>query len=117
MPVGLQCSNVDTMDLFPTLLEIAGLAPKSSNHLDGVSILDAMLHSKPLRQRTLFWSQGDSRAVRSGNWKIVSIHQRPFELYDLSMDIVERKNLAKTNSQRLMYLKKQLSLWERSFEN
>ncbi len=119
IPAGTTTSETAmTMDLLPTMLDIADLAPPpstSSNSLDGISIRDLLLQAKPLWPRHLFWRQGDSRAARSGQWKIVSIHQRPFELYDLKADIAERKNIAESHPQMLMKLKKNLSSWGQSF--
>ena len=122
IPAGVTCGDTAiTMDLFPTMLEIAGVAPVGSGDptyakLDGISICCLLRQQETLPSRNLFWSQGDSRAVRSGKWKIVSIHRRPFELYDLNMDIAERKNLAQANPQKLTELKDYLKSWERGFD-
>ena len=37
--------------------------------------------SKPNRPHPLFWEHEGNRAVRSGNWKIVSLYREPWELY------------------------------------
>jgi hypothetical protein len=80
--------------------------------MDGISIHGVLLEQQPLPQRDLFWRLGDSRAVRSGSWKLVSIHDRPFELYDLSIDVAERSNQAATRPQKLSELRDQLVSWE-----
>jgi arylsulfatase len=62
--------------------------------MEGVS-LRAALDGRPLnRTQPIFWEHEGNRAVRSGNWKIVSVYPEPWELYDIAADRVERINLA-----------------------
>jgi arylsulfatase A-like enzyme len=42
----------------------------------------------------LFWEHEGNRAVRSGRWKLVSEYPKPWELYDMIADRVERDDLA-----------------------
>lgn len=57
------------MDIFPTLLEMAGIeAPKVV--LDGESILDVLLHDPPRKDRAVFYYRGDTLfKVRYGEYK------------------------------------------------
>lgn len=121
VPAGIESTTTTmTMDLFPTLLELAGLnrpAADTPVRLDGVSFAPVLLRNEALPERTLFWRQGDSRAVRSGNWKLVSIHDAPFELYDLASDIGERKNLAKDQPDKLRELVGRHREWAQSLSD
>ena len=61
----------------------------------------------------LYWRVGDRHALRQGNWKIVR-HGRgdnpnQWELYNLSDDLSESKDLAKTNVEQRQSLVEQ---WE-----
>ena len=47
-----------------------------------------------LGKRTLFWEHEHNRAVRDGKWKLVAIHGRAWELYDMDADRAELHNLA-----------------------
>jgi arylsulfatase A-like enzyme len=65
---------------------------------------------------TLFWRQGGRAGLRHGDWKLVRMGgwkdpgKAPWELYDLSSDLSEESNLAKTNAERLAEL---VALWEK----
>jgi arylsulfatase A-like enzyme len=70
-------------------------APKD---VDGISILPALLADQKLPHPPLYWEfheGGFRRAVRTGNWKGVSLDpDQPLELYDLATDPAEKKNVA-----------------------
>jgi arylsulfatase A-like enzyme len=82
-------------DVMPTLAEVAGAVPPEG--CDGISFLPTLLGT-PEKQRQheyLYWERGSEIAVRHGDRKAV----RPkgadrFELYDLSVDISESRDLA-----------------------
>ena len=42
----------------------------------------------------LWWDHDGNRAIRIGDWKLVDDHTKPWELFDLSKDRSETKNLA-----------------------
>ena len=88
-------------DVFPTFCEIAGISIPDG--LDGISFAPTLLRSGSQRLHDhLFWGfyeRGGRVAVRKGKWKLVKYDidmnpQGPWELYDLSNDIGETKNLA-----------------------
>ncbi|MFP6899488.1 MAG: sulfatase-like hydrolase/transferase, partial [Opitutales bacterium] len=89
-------------DMLPTFCELAGIdAPKG---LDGLSFAPTLLGKKKQQGKRdyVYWEfheQGGKQAVRKGKWKAVRLNVRknansPIELYDLSKDIGETKNLA-----------------------
>jgi arylsulfatase len=87
------------IDLQPTFLELAGtkypeqFKDRALTPLPGKSLLPA-LQGKPLGERTLAWEHEGNRAVRVGDWKLVASFRGAWELYDLSRDRAELKNLA-----------------------
>ncbi|NEW83988.1 MAG: sulfatase-like hydrolase/transferase [Mariniphaga sp.] len=85
--------TVLTMDIFPTLLELAGVT--ELGEIDGKSINEHLLHQKSLAYRTIFWQHEDKYAVRKGKWKLVvsELNTKP-ELYDMMTDFEEKNNVA-----------------------
>ncbi|XP_067652169.1 N-acetylgalactosamine-6-sulfatase-like isoform X2 [Haliotis asinina] len=57
------------MDLFTTLVELAGLTPPSDRVIDGISLTQTLFTNKPVN-RTIFYYRGDElMAVRVGQYK------------------------------------------------
>ena len=88
-------------DIFPTFTAIAGVA--APRHTDGVSLLPTLTGNKNQQEHSyLYWEfheGGGRQAVRKGKWKAVRLNvfkkpNGPVELYDLSRDKAETKNLA-----------------------
>ena len=114
---------VIALDLLPTFVTAAGGATPKAWALDGVD-LGPVLGGKDatLPERPFFWRQkgpGGEIAVRHGAWKL-RIAKRsdntPPELYDLSKDVAEARNLADAQPERVMALLKQLTQWEKELE-
>ena len=89
------------IDIVPTLLELAGLAPPISINdeprpaFPGRSLLASFAKAEASEPAPLYFRHQDNRALRRGDWKIVaSGKSAPWELYDLSRDRSESVNLA-----------------------
>ncbi len=100
-----------TVDLFPTILEMADLPP-AAGRLAGRSLASALRGQRvPAEQAgyaesllpLLHFGWSDLRMLREGRWKYIQA-PRP-ELYDLRDDPVEAKNLATTETQRAEAMK------------
>ncbi|MCF8258207.1 MAG: sulfatase-like hydrolase/transferase [Flavobacteriales bacterium] len=86
---------VIAMDVFATALEVAGLTMPSDRPMDGSSLLPhlASEQAEPVHDG-LFWRSGYNRAIRIGQWKMVSdLHSGNLALYDLSTDKNEQHDL------------------------
>jgi arylsulfatase A-like enzyme len=107
-----------SMDLLPTLLTMAGGAKPSG--IDGQDIVPVLKGQAALREN-MFWSFEKSRAVRSGDWKlIVNPPQFPGEevpdkiwLSNLEADPGERKNLAAAEPERVRKMMELLRAWQK----
>lgn len=108
-----------TMDLFPTICEIAG-APLP-DQLDGLSLAPVLFDAQfQLPDRDLFWMrrEGNLRyngkeyhAMRRGPWKLVQNHPfEPFQLFNLEDDPLEERDVRDSQSQVYQSLSKQLRL-------
>jgi arylsulfatase A len=83
-------------DMLPTLAEIAGAKPPKG--LDGLSMMRA-LRGRPQPTHDFFYwefhERGFQQAVRMGRWKAVRLKKDgPLELYDLTGDPDEMRNVA-----------------------
>lgn len=85
-------------DFLPTLADLAGA--KVPVEVDGLSMLPALLgesRQQP-RHEYLYWEYRGSQAARMGDWKgYRSDIDGPIELYDLSRDVAEQRDLAAQN--------------------
>ncbi len=85
-PVGL-------IDIYPTLVELAGLPPRKD--LDGTSLVP-LLKNPQRRWRPALMTMGKgNHAVRSDRWRYIRYRDGSEELYDHSEDPWEWTNLAK----------------------
>ena len=86
-------SPVSLLDLYPTLLELAGLPPKPG--LDGASLVPLLKNPRQRRSVSMTYLRGN-HAVRSNRWRYIRYADGSEELYDHSSDPHEFTNLART---------------------
>jgi arylsulfatase A-like enzyme len=107
-------------DWLPTLLELTGRPVPSG--LDGVSLAALLTGRGPAPQRSFFWhfphytNQGSrpSGAMRDGNWILVEFYDdNAVELYDLTADIRETRNLAMERPERVAKMRATLAAWRK----
>lgn len=118
-----------TMDLAPTILELLELEPVRP--MDGISMSPILLEDKSLNPRTLFWrhrggTPSEQKAVRREHWKLVvpsgensnlpSAGGAP-ELYNLKLDLSEKKDISKKHPEIVSDLLKELDAWEKDVSN
>ena len=103
-------------DVLPTILEAAQVPypdnyrnrdiPKSEGH----SLLSA-LRGDEAADHPLFWEHTGNAAMRQGRWKLVREYPKPWELYDMDTDRVEKINLAGSNPDIVRDLVAQWEAW------
>ncbi len=92
------------IDIAATLVELAGVnVPTDTQPLEGRSLVP-VFGGQPLEREAIYWEHEGNRAVRQGQWKLVSKHNRPWELYDLSRDRIEQNDLADQNPEKVQEL-------------
>jgi len=105
------------LDVHPTALAAAGVAIKPEWRLDGVDLLPFLTsRAGGAPHETLYWRLGTTMAIRSGSWKLVKMSNGGFledpakmtldgaELFDLSNDIGETRNIAAAHPDRVRML-------------
>lgn len=106
---GSSCAEAASLiDLYPTLIELCGLGPRSD--LDGTSLVAQLRNPKSSTNRavvTTFESRHFS--IRDGRWRYIRYSDGSEELYDHQVDAAERDNLA-GNPQHLA-TKQRLASW------
>ena len=104
---------VMTMDMFPTFAELAKADLTKNQPSDGMNILPHLLENKPIPNRSVCWKMDDERAIRKGDWKLIMIGNNGPELYNLSIDIGETKNLATQKPEMVKQLIAEYNNWEK----
>ena len=121
------------IDFYPTFLDAAGLEIPDGKVLDGVSLMPLLTQTGKIPERALYWhfpiylqkyaGIGDDShdplfrtrpgsAMRFGKWKLHEYFEDGrLELYDLSADAGERRNLAAEMPEQAKVLKQKLSAW------
>jgi len=106
---------VSSIDFYPTMLELAKV--KSTNKVDGVSMVSLLQDKQPLGRDALFWhyphyhgsAWTPGAAIRMDNHKLVEFYEDEIvELYDLKADPAEKNDLAETNPELVKKLRSRL---------
>lgn len=95
---------VNSVDFYPTILELAGLTKTEDNPLDGKSLMAHVMSGAPIDREYMTWfmpahikageGMDPCATIRQGNYKYIKFFQGRHELYDLATDIGESRNLA-----------------------
>jgi arylsulfatase A len=112
-----------TTDIFPTLLEAIGEFPGDQN--DGVSLIPVLSGAGALERDTLYWhfphyhgsGNRPGGALRHGDLKLVEWFETDsVELFDLSQDLGETRNLAIDMPALADELRVVLYLWRQNLD-
>lgn len=113
---------VASVDLFPTILALAGISPPPSVRIDGVSLVPFLANTavggavRAFAYTETFPARFDAdydRAIRSARYKLIERAAGAREFFDLGQDPLERVNLlggtlTAEQETRLRYLDKRL---------
>lgn len=120
LPAGaLNDTPAITRDLYPTLLELAGIEGPENQPVDGVSLAGILRDSSaPLERDTLYWHLPHyhhgtpASAIRKGDMKLIHFYEEDRDyLYDLAADLGESKDLASAKPEVADELRAALNSW------
>ena len=116
--VGVSNRLVSSLDLMPTMLQLAGLEAPEGRSLDGVDLRRYLRRGGEGGERSLFWRFRGRTAVRQGRWKLVQGEddQTGPALFDLSQDLGEEINLAGQHPERVESMGQALAAWEKDVD-
>jgi hypothetical protein len=105
---------------------MAGLPLMPDQHQDGLSLLPVLSGEGKLKRETLFWHfpnyvgtghpnpSSPVSVIINDRYKLIeSLENGNMELYDLSLDIKEQKNLVSEKPRVAARLQKQLAAWRK----
>ena len=122
---------ITSPDIYPTILDISGIAPIPEQHVDGVSFAMHLRASDDpesearRRERPLFWhyphygNQGGTpgASVRKGDWKLIRFFEDGHEeLFNLREDLSETTNLVDAEPEKRAELSRLLTEWAEEIE-
>ena len=122
-PASVSDQPVITVDVYPTLLEIAGEEgdPAHNESVDGVSLAGILRDpAARLDRQALYWHyphyhNGGSTphsAIRDGDWRLVHFYEDGrAELYNLAEDVGESRDLAAEEPDKAAALLAKLNAW------
>ena len=115
LPAGaVERRPVCSLDLAPTILAAAGGTIAPEDGIDGVDLLPYLTGRREGQPHDrLFWRQGERRAARLGDWKLVRQEvDAPAQLYQLAADPGETRDLAAAEPARLAELEAAWTAWD-----
>jgi len=106
---GGSCPRPVTMvDIYPTLIELCGLAPKAE--LEGKSLVPLLKNPKAKWDRPALTTHGrNNHSLRGERFRYIRYSDGSEELYDHENDALEWTNLA--NDSKYVEVKKELARW------
>jgi arylsulfatase A len=114
---------VISIDYYPTILHMLGVADKPNHLTDGFNLEPLLRHTADLAPRNLYWHYPHHQhyqlggampysAIRSGDFKLIEFFDDMHtELYDLRADIGEQNDLASKMPEKTRELRDQLHAW------
>jgi arylsulfatase A-like enzyme len=104
-------------DLMATFVELAGAQHPAAYEgqpilpLEGQSLLPLFEGKTRPHPAPVFWEHEGNRAVRLNQWKLVALHGRAWELYDVEADRTEQKDLAARYPEKVTDMSKLYEAW------
>ncbi len=110
-------THIQTTDVFPTFVEIAGDSLSNHKGLDGSSLVDLIKNNTPLKRNELYgfriYDAQYASVLTSDKWKLIAYLDGKHELYKIDDDVSEENNLASQYPEKLQTLLEKLEEWKK----
>jgi len=105
---------VQSVDLYPTLVEIASGKECTDTHINGKSLMPLLKGEEMVPRNMYFFRSYEDQytSVIIGDWKLVKYHSGKLELFNIGQDISEENNLIDSELEKARSLKTALLQWE-----
>jgi arylsulfatase A-like enzyme len=123
---GSTCDTpVMSIDFYPTLLEMSGIADEAGHRSDGLSLVPLLKQTGKLDREALYWhyphhqhyQQGGAMpygAIRLGDYKLIEFFDdNRVELYNLRDDLGEERDLAAQMPEKAQEMRSRLHSWRK----
>lgn len=109
--------SMHAVDLYPTLLALAGATPEQDKPVDGIDQWAVIAEGRPGERNEILLNVEEFRgALRMGDWKLILHATLPgkVELYNLRADPSEEDNQAERDTERVRTMTRRLTeyAWE-----
>ena len=111
------------MDLYPTMLNAAGLPMRPEQHRDGASILPLLTGAAPIKERALYFhfphythAVGPYASIIDKEWKLIRFYNTSsgeFQLFNLNKDPYEQNDLSPKMPEKVKQLVQKLEAWQK----
>ncbi|MBI9019066.1 MAG: sulfatase-like hydrolase/transferase [Phycisphaerae bacterium] len=120
-PNSLSAEPTISVDLLPTICEMANIRVPNGVTIDGQSIVSVLKQKGSLKRDSLFWHYPHynhdlpATTIRSKEWKLIKRYggNKEFELFNLKNDISETTDLAAQFPGKVKELNEKLLAWLR----
>lgn len=118
-PDSKNLSVVQSTDIFPTLVEIAGGNVRKYADLDGVSLVSTIKNNNELDRKPIYGYRAYEDlyvSVRLKDWKLLAYRSGKVELFNITKDIKEQNEISKENPEKVNELLQELKSWEKQMK-
>jgi len=98
------------LDMFPTLMAMAGLEMPATRPLDGKNIWPALRDNTASPVESYYWVWHNEDAIRTADWRLHRFFDH-VELYDIRADVGETNNVAASHPDVVKSLTARMDAW------
>ena len=104
-----------TLELFPTLANVAGAKLEKNHKLDGFNMLPVLRGEKSGLRTEMFWQRRSEQAARIDNWKWINTPSGT-AIYDLATDLAEANDLSKVKPDIASKIRARFNAWRQEMD-